>query len=94
MAHIRRKFVDVQQSQGSAIAEEAIKRIAKLYAVEKEVRVTELGALGLAGGPRGVEDDGGVLGRRRMESVDGSRRGEAAECVLTDLARSEDHGRR
>jgi transposase len=28
MAHIRRKFVDIQQSQGSAIAEEAIKRIA------------------------------------------------------------------
>ena len=38
MAHIRRKFVDVQQSQGSAIAEEAIKRIAELYAIEKEVR--------------------------------------------------------
>ena len=38
MAHIRRKFVDVQQSQGSAIAEEAIKRIAKLYGIEKEVR--------------------------------------------------------
>jgi len=38
MAHARRKFVDVQQSQGSAIAEEAIKRIAKLYGVEKEVR--------------------------------------------------------
>jgi len=38
MAHIRRKFVDVQQSQGSAIAEEAIKRIAALYAVEKEGR--------------------------------------------------------
>ena len=38
MAHIRRKFVDVQQSQGSAIAEEAIKRIAKLYAVEKLAR--------------------------------------------------------
>ncbi len=37
-AHIRRKFVDVQQSQGSAIAERAIKRIAKLYAIEKEVR--------------------------------------------------------
>ncbi len=37
LAHIRRKFVDVQQSQGSAIAEEAIKGIAKLYAVEKEV---------------------------------------------------------
>jgi len=38
MAHARRKFVDVQQSQGSAIAEEAIKRIAALYAVEKEGR--------------------------------------------------------
>jgi transposase len=38
MAHIRRKFVDVYQSQGSAIAEEAIKRIAKLYGIEKEVR--------------------------------------------------------
>ena len=32
------KFVDVQQSQGSAIAEEAIRRIAELYAVEKEAR--------------------------------------------------------
>lgn len=38
MAHIRRKFVDVQQSQGSAIAEEAIKRIVKLYGIEKEAR--------------------------------------------------------
>lgn len=38
MAHIRRKFVDVQQSQGSAIAEEAIKRIAGLYAIEKRAR--------------------------------------------------------
>ena len=38
MAHIRRKFVDVHKSQGSAIAEEAIKRIAQLYGVEKEVR--------------------------------------------------------
>jgi transposase len=38
MAHVRRKFVDVQQSQGSAIAGEAIKRIAQLYAVEKQAR--------------------------------------------------------
>jgi hypothetical protein len=38
MAHIRRKFVDVCKSQGSAIAEEAIKRIAALYGIEKEVR--------------------------------------------------------
>ncbi len=38
MAHIRRKFVDVHKAQGSAIAEEAIKRIAQLYAIEKEAR--------------------------------------------------------
>jgi len=38
MAHIRRKFVDIHKAQGSAIAEEAIKRIAQLYGVEKDVR--------------------------------------------------------
>jgi|TARA_B100000315_G_scaffold140717_1_gene129781 transposase len=38
MAHIRRKFIDVHKSQGSATAEEAIRRIAQLYVVEKEAR--------------------------------------------------------
>ena len=38
MVHVRRKFVDVFASQGSSIAEEAIRRIALLYAVEKEAR--------------------------------------------------------
>ena len=38
LAHIRRKFVDVFQSQGLEVAEEAIQRIAGLYAVEKEAR--------------------------------------------------------
>lgn len=38
MAHIRRKFVDVHRSQGSAIADEAILRIGQLYAIEKEAR--------------------------------------------------------
>jgi hypothetical protein len=38
MAHIRRRLVDVFKSQGSVIAEEAIKRIAALYGIEKEVR--------------------------------------------------------
>lgn len=38
MAHVRRKFVDVHKAQGSAIAEEAIRRIAGLYAVEKLAR--------------------------------------------------------
>ena len=38
MAHIRRKFVDVYEAQGSVIAAEAIERIAKLYGVEKQVR--------------------------------------------------------
>ena len=38
MVHVRRKFVDVFERDGSTIAKEAIERIAKLYAVEKEVR--------------------------------------------------------
>jgi transposase len=38
LAHVRRKFVDIHKAQGSAIAEEAIKRIAQLYGVEKDVR--------------------------------------------------------
>ncbi len=38
LAHVRRKFVDMHAAQGSAIAEEAIRRIAKLYGVEKEAR--------------------------------------------------------
>ena len=38
MAHVRRKFVDVHRAQGSAIAGEAIGRIAQLYTVEKEAR--------------------------------------------------------
>ena len=38
LAHVRRKFVDVHRSQGSAIAEEAMQRIAELYAVEKAAR--------------------------------------------------------
>jgi len=42
MAHVRRKFVDVHRAQGSAIADETIKRIAQLYAVEKEARGSPL----------------------------------------------------
>ena len=38
VAHIRRKLVDVFKSQGSVIAEKAIKRIAALYGIEKEMR--------------------------------------------------------
>lgn len=38
LAHVRRKFVDVHTSQGGAVAEEAIRRIAALYAVEKQAR--------------------------------------------------------
>ena len=40
MAHVRRKFVDIHRSQGSPIAEEAIGRIAQLYAVEKQARAS------------------------------------------------------
>ena len=38
LAHVRRKFIDVHKAQGSAIADEAITRIAALYAVEKMAR--------------------------------------------------------
>lgn len=38
MAHIRRKFVDIYKANGSAIAEEAIRRIAALYGVEARAR--------------------------------------------------------
>jgi len=38
MAYVRRKFVDIYQSQGSQIAEESICRIALLYKVEKAAR--------------------------------------------------------
>src|SRR3954466_12986446 len=38
LAHVRRKFIDVFQAEGSLIAEEAIRRIAGLYAVEKDGR--------------------------------------------------------
>ncbi len=40
-AVIRRKFTDIFKAEGSIIAEEAIKRIARLYAVEKEARGRE-----------------------------------------------------
>ncbi len=38
MAHVRRKFVDIFRNRGLEVAEEAIKRIALLYAVEKAAR--------------------------------------------------------
>ncbi len=38
LAHVLRKFVDVHKAQGSAVADEAIRRIAQLYAVEKAAR--------------------------------------------------------
>ena len=38
LAHVRRKFIDVHKAQGSAIADEAIRRIAQLYVVEKAAR--------------------------------------------------------
>lgn len=37
-AHVRRKFFDIEQAQASPLAGEALKRIAELYAVEKEIR--------------------------------------------------------
>ena len=38
MVHVRRKFTDAFERTGAAIAQEAIKRIGKLYAVEKQAK--------------------------------------------------------
>ena len=38
MAHIRRKFVDLVKGSGSSTAEQAVRQIADLYAIEKEIR--------------------------------------------------------
>ena len=38
LVHVRRKFVDVFERDGSVIARGAIEQIARLYAVEKEAR--------------------------------------------------------
>jgi transposase len=38
MAHIRRKFYDLLEAHGSALAAEAIQRIGQLYAIEEEIR--------------------------------------------------------
>jgi transposase len=37
-AHVRRKFFDLQQAHGSAVASEALDRIAALYGIEQEIR--------------------------------------------------------
>ena len=38
MAHVRRKFFDIHKATNSPIAEEALKRIAALYEIEKRIR--------------------------------------------------------
>ena len=38
MAHVRRKFYDIQVANGSPIAAEAIQRIGTLYDIEREIR--------------------------------------------------------
>jgi len=38
MAHIRRKFFDVMEATQSAVATEAVERIAPLYKIEEEIR--------------------------------------------------------
>ena len=38
LAHVRRKFFDIHLAQGSAIAKEALERIAELYRVDDAVR--------------------------------------------------------
>ena len=41
LAHIRRKFFDIHAANGSAIAAEALRRIASLYAIEQQASSTD-----------------------------------------------------
>lgn len=43
MAHVRRKFYDIQVANGSPIATEAIQRIGDLYEIEREIRGKPIG---------------------------------------------------
>src|SRR5258706_13849176 len=38
MAHVRRKFYDLYEAHKSAVAKEALERIAALYVIEEEIR--------------------------------------------------------
>ena len=38
MAHVRRKFYDLYEAHKSAVAKEALERIAALYVMEDEIR--------------------------------------------------------
>lgn len=40
LAHVRRKFFDIHLAQGSAIAKEALERIAELYRIEEAIRAS------------------------------------------------------
>lgn len=58
-AHTRRKFYDVHQATGSPIAQEALRRIGALYAIEAEIRGTSAAARRAVRGARSgpiVED--------------------------------------
>ena len=41
LAHIRRKFFDLHAANGSPVAEEALRRIAQLYAIEQDAAVMQ-----------------------------------------------------
>ena len=38
MVHCRRRFYDIHRATGSPLAEEALRRIGELYAIETEIR--------------------------------------------------------
>ncbi len=80
MAHVRRKFLDIFASQGSAIAQEAITRIALLYAVEDKAR-----GLALADrvALRQAEAKPVVLGRKNRTFVGSEGGGKAMAIAYT-----------
>ena len=42
MAHVRRPFYDLYEAHKSAVAKEALERIAALYVIEEEIRAFPL----------------------------------------------------
>ncbi len=98
MAHVRRKFVDAHRAQGSAIADGTIKRIAQLYAVEKEARETppERRAQGRQAMAKSIFDDLEAWLRAQLPRIIGkSQLATAIRNALTRMTRLRpciDHG--
>ena len=87
MAHVRRKFVDVFERDGSTIARETIERIARLYAVEKDARYKPPGERGALRRTRAkpIFDELGIWLKQQLPKMSGKT--SLAEAVRYVLGR-------